>query len=466
MHFPGGYTMSDLEEWNDRIEHIAAEMGLNFFPIDFEICDHDQMLGYITYSGMPAHYPHWSYGKGFERTRTLYDKGLSGLPYEMVINSDPCLAYLMRDNSLTLQILTIAHVYAHDDFFKNNRFFADTRPELTTSDAKARAQRVRAYMEDPSIGPARVERILDAAHALQFNIDRNRLVRRPTRKEQERRVFEESLPREDRFTPIRPHEEYVAPDLQKIPLEPDADLLLFLRDYHTRLHEWEKDLLTIVHEEACYFLPQMETKIMNEGWASFWHHRILNALEMPAGLHMEFLVHHNQVVRAHPGGLNPYHLGFKLFHHIFNAFGGESGGGMEKIFAVREEDRDSSFLRRFLTEELMRDFDMFVHQQMGHRREVTEVSDPDGWKHVRDELLRNVGMGRIPLIRVIDAAMSGDRRLLLRHEFDGRELDLQHAERTLGYVQNLWGAKVVIETNLQEKPVHLTHDGQNFQIEH
>src|SRR5712671_5694155 len=160
------YEISELVEWDNRIREKAAEFGLDWFPQEFEICDHSGMLGYMAYSGMPSHYPHWSFGKAYEKLKTLYDYGVSGLPYEMVINSSPALAYLMRDNSLCLQILTIAHVYGHNDFFKNNFTFKTTRAEFTTSTFKAHGHRIRRYIEDPSIGLERVETILDAAHAV------------------------------------------------------------------------------------------------------------------------------------------------------------------------------------------------------------------------------------------------------------------------------------------------------------
>jgi stage V sporulation protein R len=454
--FPGGYTTGDLEKWNERIEKTARDFGLDFFPIEYEACDQDQMLGFITYSGMPAHYPHWSYGKSFERQKTLYDKGIIGLPYEMVINSNPCLAYLMRDNSLTLQVLTMAHVCAHDDFFKNNVYFSGTRPELTVENGKSRADRIRRYVGDSSIGPAGVERILDAAHALQFNMNVNRLLGKPVRNLPS--ANPEPVPDDPdaRYLNLFKVPESKTPSKPvRVPEAPDADLLLFIRDHHSGLKDWEKDLLTIVHEEACYFLPQIETKIMNEGWASFWHKRILDALEMPSSMHLEFLVHHNQVVRPHVGGLNPYHLGYTIFKTIFEGFGGDSRDGMRKIFAVRSEDRDSSFLRRFLTEDLMRELDMFVHGKTGDRREITEITDPQGWKRVKEELLLNVGARRMPSIKVVEADMSGDRTLRLEHDFDGRELDLNYAEKTLGYIYKLWGGQVILETTVREKTISL-----------
>src|ERR1051325_3967042 len=177
------YSIADLEGWNDRIVELVQQVGLDPFPQEFEVCDYEDMLSYMVYSGMPSHYPHWSYGKNFEKLKTLYEYGVSGLPYEMVINSNPSIAYLMRDNSLALQVLTIAHVYGHNDFFKNNFTFRSTRAEYTIETFKGHANRVRQYIEDPSIGLERVEAILAAAHALSLQCRRNLAIKKPTAEE-------------------------------------------------------------------------------------------------------------------------------------------------------------------------------------------------------------------------------------------------------------------------------------------
>ncbi|MGH6915537.1 MAG: SpoVR family protein, partial [Geminicoccales bacterium] len=179
------WTLNDLEYWDDAIRERVDAFGLRCYPQEFEVCDHGQMLAYMAYHGMPAHYPHWSFGKSYEKTKTMYDHGVSGLPYEMVINSDPCLAYLMRDNSLCLQVLTIAHVYGHNDFFANNfTFTSGTRADHTLDQFKARADRVRDYVEDPSIGIEKVEGLIDAAHALSMSCRRNPAIRKLSRDEQ------------------------------------------------------------------------------------------------------------------------------------------------------------------------------------------------------------------------------------------------------------------------------------------
>ena len=175
----------------------------------------------------------------------------------------------------------------------------------------------RRYVEDPSIGIDRVEGLLDAAHALAFQCRRNLAVKKPTHSQQTRRLFDAATPRPDPYRDIHPTPDYVEPDLRRIPLEPDEDLLLFIRDYNPYLADWERDLLTIVHEETGYFLPQIETKIMNEGWASYWHYQIMTHLGLPPDLSIEFMVHHNQVLRSTPGGLNPYRLGYAIWSRIY-----------------------------------------------------------------------------------------------------------------------------------------------------
>jgi stage V sporulation protein R len=455
------YTIKDLEEWNDRILGLMREFGLDPYPQEFELCDHEQMLSYMAYSGMPSHYPHWSYGKSFEKLKTLYDYGVSGLPYEMVINSNPCIAHLMRDNTLLLQVLTMAHVYGHNDFFKNNFTFKTIRAEFTIETFKAHADRIRHYIEDPSIGLEKVERLLDAAHAVSLQCRRNFAIRKQSVEEEQDQLLEESTPPEDPFRSIHRRPEYVPPDLNRVPLYPDEDLLLFIRDHNSFLSAWEKDLLTIVHEEAQYFIPQIETKIMNEGWASFWHKCILEALDLTQGMKVEFLVRHTQVLNPSPGTINPYHLGFKLWEDIKKRWNQPAPGsekasrhsknGTEKLFEVREVERDASFLRRYLTEDLIRELNLFEYQSRGGDKIISRVADKENWREIKESLIRNVGMGTVPVIKIENADYNNNRVLFLRHDHDSRDLHLEYAEKTLLYLHQLWGREVALETVINEK---------------
>jgi len=456
------YSEDDLKSWNSEIVKLVESFGLNPYPQEFEICDYEQMLSYMVYSGMPSHYPHWSYGKAFEKLKTLYDYGLSGLPYEMVINSNPCIAYLMRDNTLALQVLTMAHVYGHNDFFRNNFTFRTTRAEFTIETFKAHANRVRQYVEDPSIGLEKVERILDAAHALSLQCRRNLSIRKPTESEQRQAKYEEAKPSADPFQSIHRRREWESPDLSKVPLYPEEDILLFIRDHNLQLSEWEKDLLTIVHEQAQYFIPQIETKIMNEGWASFWHKRIMEALDLPQVLRLEFIVRHTQVLCPSPGGLNPYHIGMTVWQDIERRWSEPPSEeerksappkkpAKEKLFEVREVERDTSFLRRYLTEELIRELNLFEYQSRGNDKVVSRVADKEGWQAIKETLIQNVGTGTIPVIKVENADYNNSRGLFLKHSHDGRDLQLEYAEKTLKYLRQLWGRDVFLETVINEK---------------
>ena len=469
------YSIHDLQEWNQRILELVQRFSLDPYPQEFEICDYEQMLSYMVYSGMPSHYPHWSYGKAFEKLKTLYDYGLSGLPYEMVINSNPCIAYLMRDNSLALQVLTIAHVYGHNDFFKNNFTFRTIRAEFTIETFKAHANRVRRYVEDPSIGLEKVERILDAAHALSLQCRRNLSIRKQTETEQRENKLEDSKPSPDPFQSIHRRKEWVSPELNKLPLYPEEDILLFIRDHNPQLADWEKDLLTIVHEQAQYFIPQIETKIMNEGWASFWHKRILETLDLPQGLRMEFFVRHTQVLSPTPGGLNPYHVGMKVWEDIEKRwshpnpeeekeFGPKKKTAKEKLMEVREVERDRSFLRRYLTEDLIRELNLFEYKTRGNEKVVSRVADEESWQAIKDTLLQNVGTGTIPVIKVEDADYNSRRSLFLKHHHDGRDLQVEYAEKTLQYLRQLWGRDVVLETEINEKKSLLCYSDDKLTI--
>lgn len=443
------YNLNDLQEWNVKIEKLAKDLGLDFYPQEFDIIGYNEMIAYEAYVGMPSRYPHWSYGKSYEKNKTLYSYNLTGLPYEMVINSDPCLAYLMRDNSLLLQILTMAHVYGHNDFFKNNRLFKEgTKAYYTIEMFKLDAEIIRGFVNDPNIGYSKVEKILDAAHALKFQIPRVIGVKELSQEEIKESLMKEYNRKIEGRDFLDDREEIEVPDLNKIPLEPCDDVIGFIIKY-SNLEEWEKTILKIVKRETEYFMPQIETKIMNEGWASYWHYTILNNLKLNEGLHFEFIKRHNDVIAPAIGGLNPYYIGFKIFQDI------EKKYGREKLFEVRSLERDNSFLRKYLTQELCSELNLFQYAKKSFDFIVEEVSDDNGWKKIRDTLASTCGVGGIPYIRIIDLDRK-DGVLTLEHVFDGRELELIYAKETLKYVFDLWGRKVVLKTK--------TKDGKKVEI--
>lgn len=445
------YDLKNLEAWNEKIEKIAIKNGLNYYSQEFEMIGYNEMLGYEAYVGMPSRYPHWSFGKAYEKNRTLYKYNLTGLPYEMVINSDPCLAYLMRENTELLHILTMAHVYGHNDFFKNNRLFKiGTDANYTVEMFKHHANTIRSFINDPSIGYIKVERILDAAHSLKLQTSRTIGEKRITYEEKRTQIIDEYIRKLEDKTLLDGNVELEAPDISKIPLSPEDDILYFIIKYG-HLQDFEKSILEVVRNETAYFIPQIETKIMNEGWASFWHYNILKELELPDNLNFEFMKRHNDVVAPIIGGINPYYLGFKIFENL------ERDYGREKIFQVREMERDSSFIRRYLTEELCYDLNLFEYLKRGSDFVITEVSDGEGWKEIRNSISSSCGMGSVPYIRVKEF-IKKDNILLLEHVYDGRELNLKYSEQTIKYAQELWGGKVILETLLEGKKIRLICD--------
>ena len=426
------WAEKDLVHWDNKIVRVAEDLGLDWHPIDYEIIDYQEMLGAMAYTGLPTHYRHWSYGKEYERTHTLYNMGQTGLPYEMIINSNPSIAYLMRENALYIHLLTMAHCVGHSDFFKNNRMFADTNPDNIIDSFKAAAKYVRKLIEDPSIGIEKVERILDAAHTIKYQVPRFPGITYKTREEllQIEKELIDELPSYN-------------PDLGRVPLRPEYNLLQFIAENSKYLKEWEKNLILIVEESSKYFIPQALTKIMNEGWACTIHYKIINELNLPDKLHLPFIKLHNQVVRPHLGAINPYHLGFKLFEKLIET------NGFDEAMLIRETHNDITFLRTYIDEEFMREMNYFSYSFKSKHKSTTidDISDDGGWEAVRDELILNVGLNRIPTVYVDE--LKKDNTLALLHEHDGRDLDIQYAKKVFEHIQILWGDNVTLSTNIE-----------------
>jgi stage V sporulation protein R len=419
------WTEKDLLHWDQKIAQVAENLGLDWHPIDYEIIDYQEMLGAMAYVGLPTHYRHWSYGKEYERTHTLYNMGQTGLPYEMIINSNPSIAYLMRENALYIHILTMAHCVGHSDFFKQNRMFADTNPNNIIDSFKSAAKYVRKLIEDPSIGIDRVEGILDAAHSIKYQAPRTPGIKYKTRDEV-LQLEKLKMVEDPRYTC----------QLSKVPLRPEYNLLHFIAEHSKSLEDWERNLILIVEESSKYFIPQALTKVMNEGWACTIHHKIINELNLPDSLHLPFIKLHNQVVRPHLGTINPYHLGFKLFEKIIEKT------GFEEAMIIREVHNDISFLRFYLDEEFMREQNYFSYSFKKDQKATTidEVSDTDGWESVRDDMIKNIGLNRIPVVYVEE--IERNNTLSLVHEHDGRDLDLNYAKKVYNNIKSLWGDEV------------------------
>jgi stage V sporulation protein R len=429
------WNLKLLEDWDEKIIKLAEGHGLDWHPIIYETCDYYEMIGHMSYHGLPSHYCHWSYGKTFERTHQLYNAGVEGLPYELIINSNPSIAYLMRENPAYLQTLIMCHCIGHSDFFKNNRMFAHTCPDTVTRRFRNARNRIQEYIEDPSIGMAKVERILDAAHGVKYQINRHHITRlshHDLKEEYTNRIRNDKTGEYDGF------------DIDKIPLENDYDLLGFIAEHSKALKDWERDLIEIVRAESIYFMPQIQTKIMNEGWASYWHYRLMHELELPQKFHIPFLKSHNQVIRPHVGAINPYHMGFYLFEKI------EERHGLDRCFMAREIGHDQSFLREYLLEEDCYELNLFAFSKKKGGYSIDEISDPNGWKVVKEDLINNVGDGTIPRMYIENVA-SGNI-LVVNHEHDGRDLELNYADEVVKHIETLWGTTVKLLTTIENEP--------------
>ena len=428
------WTEKDLLYWDEKIARVAEDLGLDWHPIDYEIIDYQEMLGAMAYVGLPTHYRHWSYGKEYERTHTLYNAGQQGLPYEMIINSNPSIAYLMRENGLYIHILTMAHCVGHSDFFKNNRMFDETNPDNIIDSFKSASKYVRKLIEDPSIGIDRVENILDSAHSIKYQVPRFPGIKYRSHNDH-LQVEKQKMTADLGYLP----------NLSKVPLAPEYNLVRFIAEHSKHLEEWERNLLLIVEESSKYFIPQALTKVMNEGWACTIHHKIVNELNLPDSLHLPFIKLHNQVVRPHLGELNPYHLGFKLFEKIIDSH------GFEEAMIVREVHNDISFLRFYLDEEFMREQNYFSYSFKKDQKVTTidEVSNNDGWESVRDDMINNIGLNRVPVVYVEE--IEKDNTLSLIHEHDGRDLDLNYADKVYKNIKSLWGDKVKLISTVENE---------------
>ncbi len=428
------WTVADLQKWDDKICRVGEDFGLDWFPIDYEIIDYAEMLGAMAYTGLPTHYRHWSYGKEYERTHTLYNMGQTGLPYEMIINSNPSIAYLMRENALYIHILTMAHCVGHSDFFKQNRMFAHTDPNNIIGSFKSAAKYVRQLIEDPSIGIERVEKILDAAHSIKYQVPRFPGIKYKSRTE----LIEIE---KDRMAENPKYK----PDLTRVPLRPEYNLLRFIADHSKYLEDWERNLILIVEESSKYFIPQALTKIMNEGWACTIHQKIINELNLPDSLYLPFVKLHNQVIRPHLGQINPYHLGYKLFQKIIEE------KGFEEAMTIREVHNDITFLRFYMDEEFMRDNNYFSYSFDKSKQSsvVDDISDEEGWESVRDAMIKNVGLGRLPVVYVDEIEKDGT--LSIVHEHDGRDMELNYARKVFDFIETLWGDNVKLITMVEDE---------------
>jgi stage V sporulation protein R len=429
--------------------------------------------------------------------RTRYEHGY-GVPYEVVLNSNPSRAYLMNTNPFAVQALVMAHVYAHNDFMKNNMHFSPTRRDMIPSASEA-ASRIRRYEE--RYGEAAVERVLDAALAIEHNVDPDFFIREESSEEKRERLESTAAPQvgkgpyEDLLGRRREPAGAKGDADRRTPLEPERDIIFYLMDHSPKpLKDWEKDILSVVRQQSRYFMPQRRTKVMNEGWATYWHQRIMERLfqegYLSAEEHGYYNLYNARILTHHPRTLNPYLVGLRLFEDIEErwdkgrfgrdweecrsqdkreAWDRRLGRGRQQIFEVRRTHTDRFFFEEFLTERLAHDLKLYLYKAIPRRDNVDYVIAEDDWRTVRHLLVRLYSDFGIPHIVVEDGDYKGRRELYLKHCFEGIPLDREYREKTLEHVHFLWQRPVHLESHeyegdASEQPVIMSLAGQERRL--
>jgi spore cortex formation protein SpoVR/YcgB (stage V sporulation) len=477
------WTFELLQDYEREIARIAENFQLDTYPNQIEIINSEQMMDAYASSAMPINYHHWSFGKHFLSVENSYRRGHMGLAYEIVFNSNPCIAYLMEENTLTMQALVIAHAsYGHNSFFKNNYMFKTWTDAESIIDYMLFARKFIAECEQRH-GVEEVERVLDACHALMFHgVDR---YKRPypisMAEEKQRQLEREELLQQQvnelwRTIPTRD------PELgehreQRFPEEPQENILYFLEKNAPLLEPWQREVIRIVRKISQYLYPQRQTKVMNEGWACFWHFHILHELYREGlvtdGFMMEFLQSHTEVIyqppfnSPHYSGINPYTLGYSMMQDLKRVcesptdedrqwFPDIAGSPWQETlnFAMRDF-KDESFILQFLSPRLIRELKLFsvLDDSDKDHMEVTAIHDEWGYQSLRESLSASYDLGNVePYIQVYNVNVRGDRALTLRHDMhQGRPLEPQTAQEVVKHLHQLWGFDVILECAQDDK---------------
>jgi stage V sporulation protein R len=474
------WTLEALEQYDRAIAKVARDCGLDTYPVQLEIITSEQMMDAYASAGMPTGYHHWSYGKHFLSTEKRYKRGEMGLAYEIVINSNPCIAYLMEENTLTMQALVIAHAaYGHNSFFKGNHLFRQWTDASSIIDYLVFARNYIAECEERH-GVEAVEDLLDSCHALMnCGVDRYKrpqklsLAKEKARQTDRERYLQSqvndlwrTLPQQPAAVQAkRPAEE------ERFPPEPEENLLYFVEKYAPLLEPWQREVVRIVRKIAQYFYPQRQTKMMNEGWACFWHYTILNELYekrlVSDGFMMEFLQSHTSVIyqpgvtKPYYSGINPYALGYGMWTDLRRIcedpteedrqwFPEVAGSDWRQTldFAMRNF-KDESFIAQYLSPRLMREMRLFalLDDHSRDELEVTAIHDEEGYRRIRQVLSDQYNVSHIdPNIQVYSVNTRGDRSLTLRHYMHkGRPL-ASGTDEMMKHVARLWGFDVILES--------------------
>ena len=492
----------ELEIHRRRIEEIAREAGLDFFHTVFEMVDFDQMNQIASYGGFPQRYPHWRFGMEYEKLKKQHSYGLSRI-YEMVINNDPCYAYLLTDNELVDQKLVMAHVYAHCDFFKNNIWFSQTNRKMIDEMAN-HSTRVWKHIEQVGYEP--VERFLDICLSIENLIDpylpfKNAAAAqaqpsqpeapRPAQSAREqiedRVVKYKAKPYMERF--INPpellsrqraqHAKDLAQERRAFPLNPERDILLFLLRYGP-LEDWQADILSIIRDEAYYYAPQGQTKIMNEGWATYWHSRLMTTRLLRDDELITYCDHHSGTLATQPGRLNPYKMGVELLRDIEDRwntgrFGKDfdecdevekrrkwntaMGKGREKIFEVRRVHNDVTFIDEFLTPEFVDRYNLYHYRYDPATGRMVAVNR--NFEQIKQHMLFMLTNHGQPFIYVVDGNYANRGELYLAHKHVGVDLDIKYANETLRNIQQIWQRPVHLQCQIDDDMMLFTSNGES-----
>ena len=483
----------DLERARVKILKIAEGYGLDMFETIFELITYDQINQFAAYGGFPVRYPHWRFGMEYEHLSKSYEYGLSKI-YEMVVNTDPCYAYLMEGNRMVDQKLVMAHVYGHCDFFKNNQWFAPTNRKMMDVMAN-HSTRIRRYID--RYGIEVVEDFIDRVLSLENLIDRySPYIKKKTEKERQdddRKTREVSLLKVNRGEYM---DEYINPPTfvadqkrrlqeeqakhEKVPAEPQRDILAFLMHF-APLKVWQQDVISIIRDEAYYFAPQGMTKIMNEGWASYWHSKMMTQNIMNDSEVIDFADAHSGTMAMAPNGFNPYKVGIELYRDVEERwnkgqFGKQwtecddiraraswdtkAGKGRDKIFEVRRNYNDVTFIDEFLTEDFCVRNKMFVYK-FNKRTDRYEVDTRD-FPMIKKQLLFQLTNFGQPIIQVENANFENRGELLMVHMFEGIEMQPDYMRETLKNLHHIWTRPVNLATVVDGNTKLVRFDGSEF----
>ncbi len=478
------WTFELLEAYDTEIKRIAEGFGLDTYPNQIEVISAEQMMDAYASVGMPLGYHHWSYGKHFLATQKNYQRGAMGLAYEIVINSSPCIAYLMEENTLPMQALVIAHAcYGHNSFFKGNYLFK------TWTDASAIVDYLvfaRSYIKkcEERYGIEEVEQTLDSCHALMnYGVDR---YKRPKpisaeeevqRQEERENILQQQVNDLWRTIP-KGHEEETKKKKGNFPSEPQENLLYFIEKNAPLLKPWQREIIRIVRKMAQYFYPQRQTQVMNEGWATFWHYTLLHSLYdeklVNEGFMLEFLSSHTNVV-AQPAfdspyynGINPYALGFNMFQDIkricqqptaedkewFPDIAGSDW--LKTLHFAMQNFKDESFIQQYLSPKLIRDFKLFslYDDERAPKYLVDAIHNEKGYRTIRDNLSQQYDLSyREPNIQAWSVDLTGDRSLTLRHTMQDNIPLSDDCAEVMKHLHTLWGFDVHLETYSEGKRI-------------